>query len=188
MIFAFLSDHKFSDVRYFSPTPSLARDGTAMLRRTRALVLIACMPWLDGCATANLGDATATASPQTAERSGMVSKAGYVLSADEQELGCKKLTGRMQLRILEIRDYNERNRTTLVSRALQSGSTAVLGGPKAGLDPEGTYAKDRATLEAYNQALAAKGCKTYDLESELQPQDFRATPTPTIKPASGAAQ
>lgn len=159
-----------------------------MLRRTRALVLIACVPWLDGCATANLGDTTATASPQNAESAGTVSKAGYVLSADEQALDCKKLTGRMQLRILEIRDYNERNRTTLISRAFQSGSTTVFGGPKAGLDPEGAYAKDRAALEAYNQQLAAKGCKTYDLESELQPQDFRATPTPTIKPASGAAQ
>lgn len=114
--------------------------------------------------------------------------AAYQLSADEKALECKQLTGRMQIRILEIRDYHERSRTTLVARTLQSGSTTVFGGPKAGIDPDGAYAKDRATLEAYNAQLVAKGCKAYDLESELQPQDVRVTPTATIKPAGKTAR
>ncbi|HPG89328.1 MAG TPA: hypothetical protein PLD46_06715 [Hyphomicrobium sp.] len=166
-----------------------------MLPRSSALIIFALCPMLSGCASSNLGDTSAVAlspgsvpqnaSIQSGGVSGTASKAGYVLSADEQALECKQLTGRMQIRILELRDYNERNRTTLVSRALQTGSTAVFGGPKAGLDPDGTYARDRAALEAYNHQLEAKGCKTYDLESQLQPQDVRVTPSASIKPASG---
>ncbi len=108
------------------------------------------------------------------------------MSADEQALECKQLTGRMQIRILEIRDYNERNQTTLASRALQSGVAAVTGGSTAGIDPNGRYAKDRAMLETYNRQLATKGCKTYDLEAELRPKSYTETPAATIKPAGGA--
>jgi hypothetical protein len=42
-------------------------------------------------------------------------------------------------------------------------------------------------LEAYNKQLAVKNCKTYDLDAELKPKDFRETPNATIKPASGPA-
>lgn len=136
-----------------------------------------------GCAATNPGDTAALATPPAAAPAAGVTKAGYVLSAKELELECKQLTGRMQIRILEIRDYNERNRTTLASRALQSGATTVFGGSTTGTDPDGAYAKDRAMLEAYNQQLQAKGCRTYDLESELTPQDVRVTPNATIKPA-----
>lgn len=112
----------------------------------------------------------------------------YVLSADEQALECKQLMGRMQIRILEIRDYNERNNTTIASRALQSGVGTVFGGSTSGLDPNGRYAKDRAMLEGYNKQLVAKGCKSYDLDAELTPKDFRVSPSATIKPAGGKAQ
>jgi hypothetical protein len=36
-------------------------------------------------------------------------------------------------------------------------------------------------LEAYNTQLAAKGCATFNLEAELQPQPIGATPTPVAK-------
>lgn len=160
-----------------------------MVRRSIALVMLAMPLALAGCAQGNLSSGTPLEAPlapgASAGATGTVTKSGYALSADEQALECKQLTGRMQIRILELRDYNERNRSTMLSRALQTG-TATFGGPKAGLDPDGTYATDMARLEAYNQQLAAKGCKTYDLESQLQPQDYRVTPTATIKPAAGA--
>lgn len=159
-----------------------------MTRQSIALIGILAAGSLAGCA-ANTMSATSSLAPASGpDAPAVLSKVNYELTADEKALECKQLTGRMQIRILEIRDYNERNRTTLASRTLQSGSTAVFGGPKAGIDPDGTYAKDRATLEAYNAQLSSKGCKTYDLESELQPQDVRVTPTATIKPVSGSSR
>ena len=140
-----------------------------------------------GCAATEMSATSSLAPASGPDAPPAISKVTYQLTADEQALECKKLTGRMQIRILEIRDYNERTRATLLARALQDGSTAVFGGPKAGVDPDSTYARDRATLEAYNAQLAAKGCKTYDLESELQPHDVRVTPTATIKPVGKTA-
>lgn len=134
-----------------------------------------------GCAASN--DTGSLLTPVAAASSSST----HELSADEQALECKQLMGRMQIRILEIRDYNERNTTTLASRALQSGVGTVFGGTTSGLDPNGQYAKDRAMLEAYNKQLAAKGCKSYDLNAELQPKDFRVSPAATIKPAGGKA-
>ncbi|NOT72974.1 MAG: hypothetical protein HOP09_17380 [Hyphomicrobium sp.] len=150
---------------------------------------------LGACASSNGADTASLLPPPSAQQSppanvqpgDAANVAPAVLSADEQALECKQLTGRMQIRILEIRDYNERNRTTIASRALQSGVGAVFGGSKSGLDPSGRYAQDRAMLDAYNKQLGVKGCKTYDLEAELKPQDFRVTPEAKIKPASGKA-
>lgn len=159
-----------------------------MTRKSRALTGIMAAAGFAGCASNTVPVTSSLAPASGPDASAGLSKVSYELTADEKALECKQLTGRMQIRILEIRDYHERNRTTLASRALQSGSTAVFGGPKAGTDPDGTYAKDRATLEAYNAQLAAKGCKTYDLESELQPQDVRVTPTATIKPVGNGSR
>ncbi len=85
----------------------------------------------------------------------------------------------MQVRILQIRDYNAGAQTTITARALQSGSTSVLGGGKTGTNPASEYARDRAQLEAYNQRLAALNCKTFNLDDELRPKPVKATPTPT---------
>jgi hypothetical protein len=143
---------------------------------------------LAGCA-ASIPETTSTANlltPVVATSSSPLpgpSKAGgYVLSADEQNYECKQLSGRMQIRILEIRDYNERSQTSKVSQALKSAVTPFFGGGTHGTDPGGDYAKDRAMLEAYNTQLAAKGCKTYNLDAELKPKDFRETPTVVTPP------
>ena len=139
---------------------------------------------LAGCAAAGADtDALFTPVAGSTDGTSAARKSGYVMSADEQALDCKRLLGRMQIRILEIRDYNERNNTTGLSRSLQGGVTAIAGGTKSGTDPSGTYARDRGMLHAYNAQLAAKGCKTYDLDAELQPKDFRVTPA-AVQPAS----
>lgn len=112
----------------------------------------------------------------------------YTLTKEEQGLDCKRITGRMQVRILQIRDYRSENKTTLVSRGIQSATTSVVGGSAEGTDPDGRYARDRAVLDAYNRQLAAKGCKTFDLEAELRPKPVTATPTPVAKAKPDAAQ
>jgi hypothetical protein len=144
---------------------------------------LAALPGLAGCASSG---ADQTASLLTPVAASTTTASGYALSADEQDLDCKKLTGRMQIRILQIRDYNERHQASAFSRVLQSGVAAVTGGSNSGTDPDGDFSRDRAMLAAYNKQLAAKGCKTYDLDAELKPKDFRETPNPVVKPAAGA--
>jgi hypothetical protein len=106
---------------------------------------------------------------------------GYVLSAQELALSCRKLTGRMQVRILQIRDYEQRAKPSPASRLAQQAATSLHGGSRHDIDPEAEYRRDRAMLEAYNRRLAAKNCKTFDLEAELKPKPIRETPTSTRK-------
>jgi hypothetical protein len=116
---------------------------------------------------------------------------GYQLSESEKKYDCKKLSGTMHVRILQIRDYDPSKKASAVARGIQSVSTPVFGGTTAGIDPDGQYRKDRAMLDAYNQQLAAKGCKTFDIDAELKSSDLYdmpgSTPGPaTAKPAADA--
>lgn len=106
----------------------------------------------------------------------------YVLGPDELKLDCKKLTGRMQVRILQIRDHNERQVGSSLGQALQSVTQPVFGGATHGANPNRDFTRDRAVLEAYNRQLAAKNCKTFDLDAELRPKPVKDTPTPIAKP------
>lgn len=108
----------------------------------------------------------------------------YVLSPEEKEYDCKKLTGRMQVRILEVRDYAARDKSTKASHGLQTVVTGILGGSQRGTDPDGDYARDVAKLQAYNRQLAAKGCKSFDLAKDLQPKPVTETPVPAVAPAA----
>jgi hypothetical protein len=103
----------------------------------------------------------------------------YVLSAQELKLSCRKLTGRMQVRILQIRDHEQRVRPSVTSRLAQQAATSLYGGPRHGIDPDAEYRRDRAMLEAYNRQLAVKRCETFDLDAELTPKSVRDTPTPS---------
>ncbi len=110
----------------------------------------------DSSATASIRTPTTTASILTPVSASSVTPAqvsGYTLSGDELEFDCKRLMGRMQIRILEIRDYNERTTTTAAARALQSGATSVFGGPKAGIDPGGSYARGSRHAGGVQQAI-----------------------------------
>lgn len=104
----------------------------------------------------------------------------YQLNAEELALDCRKLTGRMQIRILQVRSYSEKQPTSGLSKGLQSSITPVFGGTSQGMNPDAQYAVDRAQLEAYNRQLVAKGCKSYDLDAALATTDVRVTPVPTI--------
>lgn len=105
----------------------------------------------------------------------------YQLTKEELALDCKKLTGRMQVRILQVRDYSSKNQASALARAAQSATGQVAGGSTQGASPDEQYLKDRAQLEAYNKQLAAKNCKTFDLAEELKPKAVTETPTPKDK-------
>ena len=92
---------------------------------------------------------------------------GYVLSEEEQGLDCKKLAGRIQIRILDIRGYENREKTTIASRGLHTAGKMVFGGTNTGLNTDVQFAKDKAMLESYNKQLVAKDCKSFDLGAAL---------------------
>lgn len=103
----------------------------------------------------------------------------YQLSEEEKKYDCKKLTGKMQVRILQIRGFDTRAKASTLARTTQSVTTPIFGGTKEGMDPDGQYRKDRAMLEAYNRELANKKCKTFDVEAELKRIDGTPEPIPT---------
>jgi hypothetical protein len=107
---------------------------------------------------------------------------GYQLSAEELGFDCKKLTGTMQVRILQIRGYDTNKKASAAARGMQTFATPIWGGTKEGVDPDGQYQRDRAMLEAYNRQLAAKQCPTFDLARELAAtEDTTPTPVPRTK-------
>jgi hypothetical protein len=114
---------------------------------------------------------------QEAARSS-ASATAYELSKAELELDCRKLTGRMQVRILQVRDYAERAKSSAASRLAQQALAPIAGGSQHGADPDGQYRRDLAMLHAYNRRLAEKKCPTFDLESDLKPQPVQNTPRP----------
>lgn len=114
----------------------------------------------------------------------------YQLSADEQAFDCKKLLGVMQIRIMQIRDYDPSKKTSDLSRTMQTtvdpALSIMLGKTSAyTADPDKRYRNDRAMLEAYNRQAAAKKCKVYDLDAELKPgKAFHDTPVARSAPAA----
>ena len=109
-----------------------------------------------------------------------VASNGYVLSGAEQKLNCKQLTGRMQVRILAIREFSEREATSgssALSHNVQKAAASTIGGSTKGTDPYGTHEEDLRMLTAYNELLAGQGCKTYDLAKELAPGNHSTYPS-----------
>lgn len=150
------------------------------------LALIAIALALSACAAAVPGytpdlrqqQAEARAEASRAAAGTLKADGTYELGPEELALDCKKLSGRMQVRILQLRDAGERKRSTDIARGLQTASNAAFGGSSYGTDPDGEHRRDRAILNAYNRQLAAKGCKTYDLDAELRPKPVTETPRP----------
>ncbi len=147
--------------------------------RCRAFGLVAVVI-LAGCAQA-LPGGTPTPRKVSDDDTGTFDGRTYKLSAEEQALDCKKLTGRMQVRILQIRDADQRPTGNVVTQGTQMIVAPIFGGTTHGSDPAGTLARDRAMLEAYNARLKEKSCQTFDLDRELAIRDVRHTPRPQPK-------
>jgi hypothetical protein len=113
---------------------------------------------------------------------GALQTSGYQLSEEELKFDCKKLTGLMQIRILQMRGHDSNKKASAAARGIQSLATPIFGGTKEGVDPDGQYRKDLAMLQAYNRQLGVKQCKTFDLDAELAATATDVTPEPRDKP------
>ena len=90
----------------------------------------------------------------------------YEMSADEKAMDCKRLTGSMQIAISRLRDRSGRVEPSASAREHSRRRRPCSAAP-ASARIEGVYARERAKLEAYNRELAARNCKTLDIEAEL---------------------
>ena len=79
---------------------------------------------------------------------------------------CKALTGRMQVRILDLRAQQATAGTTMLSRALKSGFSGIFGGSSSS-QSEAAAAEARRSLDADNAKLKASGCNSFDLDADL---------------------
>lgn len=106
----------------------------------------------------------------------------------DDKLSCKQITGRMQVKIMELRGFSGRQQSSALSRGIQSGLAATFGNLSHGVDPQGDYAAEIKQLHVYNQRLVEKGCKSYDLDAELKKNEIDDVPSPTIPPAKKKKQ
>jgi|SRR5689334_14141388 len=131
-----------------------------------ALLVGACAAALPGYVPPPLKESKK--SNQLAQSSGNLAADGhYELSQVDKDRDCKRTLGSMQIIITRLKDPAFRNEPSLVSSTIQSGSAAVMGGSARGSDRQAEYDRERARLEAYNRLLAAKNCKTIDIDAEL---------------------
>ena len=160
----------------------------------RAAPLAAMALLLAGCAAATPGYVPATPKRDKmlalAPRGGGLDETGtYQLSEQEKKLDCKQLTGSVTVKILQMRDAGSRKEASTAAAVAQQVARPVMGGTTYGVSTQSDLASDRARLAALNGQLAAKGCRTFDLEAELkpgntaQPQPIgEAKPKSKIKP------
>jgi hypothetical protein len=82
-------------------------------------------------------------------------------------MDCKRLTGSMQITISRLKDAYGREEPSAAASTAQTWAGPLFGSGGKGADRQALYARERAKLDAYNEELAAKGCKTLDIEAEL---------------------
>jgi len=100
--------------------------------------------------------------------SGSVDQDGrYHMSDAETAMDCKRLTGSMQITISRLKDSYGREEPSAVSSMAQTTFAPVLGGGGVGSNRQAVYARERAKLDAYNDELASRNCKTLDIDAEL---------------------
>lgn len=137
--------------------------------RSRPLPVLLALA-LSGCAAAQPGydpKLGKVAEVKVAERGEVGADGRYQMTAGEQALDCKKLTGSMQITITRIKDRAERPAPSSTSSSIRSSLGPMFGGSNYDLDPQKELAREKAKLHAYNQALAQKGCKTLDVDALL---------------------
>ncbi len=92
----------------------------------------------------------------------------YQMGGDEKTMDCRRLTGSMQITIARLRDWRGRPEPSALASTAQKTVAPVMGGSAIGADRQAEYARERAKLDAYNRELAAKNCKTLDIDAELK--------------------
>jgi hypothetical protein len=91
----------------------------------------------------------------------------YHLGESEKAMDCKRMTGSMQITLSRLRDAGFREEPSAISSMAQSAVRPLFGGSGVGADRRELYARERAKLDAYNEELARRGCKTLDIDAEL---------------------
>lgn len=104
-------------------------------------------------------------------------------ATDYAALNCRRLNGRMQVRILQIRDRLGDQQNPIYA-ALRSAMNLVQASNAAPTNLDRATARDVQILRAQNQARGEKGCPQFDLKNELRPHPVRHTPMPTIAATS----
>lgn len=107
----------------------------------------------------------------------------YKLSPEEAELNCKRLAGKVQIRILEFRSGLKPEESSAIARAIDNAN-AFAEGSTAGPSVAEVHKKDVAQLYAYNKQLADKNCKSFDIAKALASTD--TVPSPTVQPKKPA--
>lgn len=91
----------------------------------------------------------------------------YHLSEDEKKLDCKKLRGRIQIRILQVRSVRKSQPPSTVAQLMQRSLTPIYGGTNYGAAPESDLKRDMAQIEALNARMGELKCPTIDIEKEI---------------------
>jgi hypothetical protein len=108
----------------------------------------------------------------------------YSLTDQERQLDCKRLTGSIAIKILQMRDAGTRAQPSAIAAKAQSTVQPLIGGTAYGHDLAADLRRDRARLEALNNQLALKKCPAFDLDAELKPGN--TNPPRPVKPKAKA--
>jgi hypothetical protein len=99
--------------------------------------------------------------------SGEVKDGQYQMSQDEMAMDCRRMTGSMKITINRLRDAATRKGGSALAESAHSFVPLLTQGSTASADRQSTMARERAKLDAYNRHLAARNCKTLDIDAEL---------------------
>ncbi len=113
--------------------------------------------------------------------------AANVVTEVEPEFDCKKLTGRIQIRILEMRSFATSSQSSGLSRSMHAAGQSMFGGSSVGIDPNGEHARDYALLEQYNRQLVSQDCRSFDIQKSIASQDMPPQPAVDAPSKSKAA-
>lgn len=153
-------------------------------RPSLTLLAVAMAGAVSGCAGAGaLSQGYAPESHPVETSANVNPDPGYKLSPEEAELDCKRLAGKVQIRILEFRSGLKPEESSAFARALASTS-ALVDGTTAELSVTEAHKKDVAQLYAYNKQLADKNCRSFDIGKALASSD--TVPSPTVSPKTTA--
>jgi hypothetical protein len=138
-----------------------------VIKRAFLVVLAGGLTGLSGCAGSGpSGSAGLLPQPHT-------------LSAEEKALDCRRLTGRIQVRLLALRGEDYKAQPSAAAAAMRTATSAALGTDTA-KNASARSATDRPMLDTYNARLVELGCPSFDIGKELEARPSAPTPYPTI--------
>jgi hypothetical protein len=103
----------------------------------------------------------------------------YTLSEEEKALDCKRLTGRIQVRLLSLRGEDYKVQPSEISQSMRTAASTALGSDTA-KNAAARATNDRPILDAYNKRLVELGCPSFDIGKELAARPSAPTPAPVI--------